>query len=247
MIPKNDSQEENHQEKKKLTELIFEKAKSESMEKAKSALANYIEDNSELNSKTLTRMYDRYIMGDNKKPIPTMFNLNLAAQFIGYESFAEFCHKIFIQKPDLIDEMNEDEKQNNFGSSVLKSSKKNYLKTGLLGLGVASVIGLSSYLGGNSTDCMFWDETHYSAINCDEKIHPETDVIPYDEQLIKYFYKIEPTDTTTFFKAGEAVVWYVKIDGKPELFSAGGKHPINGKELRKITPYIVEKYFHKSK
>ena len=248
--------EENYSEKKRLTELIFEKARNESKEVAKTALANYIDENSSLKFKTSTRMYDRYILGNSQKSIPTMFNLNLAAKFIEYESFGDFCHQNFPEenkntsKKEVLIPVRENENnsaissgQSNFVQGAPK--KKNYLKSGIAGLGLATIVGLGSYIGvtdGKSNECMYWDETKYAEIKCDEEIHPETAIIPYDEQIFNYFYKIEPTDTTTFFRAGIPIVWYVKIDGKPEFYSADGKHPINGKELKKVTPYIINKY-----
>jgi hypothetical protein len=40
------------------------------------------------------------------------------------------------------------------------------------------------------------------------------------------------------------MVWYGKepITGKYEYFSQPGLHPITGKTLKKISPYIIKKY-----
>ncbi len=239
------SNEKNYLEKKKLTELIFEKARNASMETAKTALANYIEDNSALKFKTSTRMYDRYILGDNGKSITSMYNLNLGAKYIGYENFADFCHKNFPETNDKKEKkISEVEEENRPFISSNKASNKNFLKRGLAGLGIASVLGFGSYLGinGGEADCMYWTDTHYSKIGCEEDIHPNTERKPYDEQLYKYFHRIFPTDTTSFFEAGEPIVWYLKVGGEVEFYSSPGNHPITGKQLKPVTSYIVNKY-----
>lgn len=248
MMAKNDfSFEENYQEKKKLTELVFEKAKKESREVAKTALAHYIDENSSLRFKTSTRMYDRYILGDNKISIPTTYTLNSASEFMGYNSFADFCLQNFSEQKTEGNEkenLEQEDEIKKFDFSRNSSKNKTYLKGGIAGLGIAAVIGLSSYLGMNEKQnkCMFWDKNSYEKINCDEKINPLLAIIPYDEQVHKYFYKIEPTDTTTFFRAGKPAIWYSKKDGKIEFFSAPGNHPENGKQLKPITKYIIKKY-----
>lgn len=255
MTTKNDfSLEENYLEKKKLTEMIFEKAKSESREVAKTALANYIDENSFLKFKTSTRMYDRYILGDSKVSIPTTYSLNSATKFIGYNSFADFCLQNFSdeKKTAHIEEnKNEIEKSTDqFGFLQKTSGKKSYLKGGMTGLGIATIIGFSSYLGINgetSAECMYWKNTHYEKIICDEKVHPNIEKEPYDEQLFNYFHRIQPSDTTTYFRAGKPVIWYLKIDGEVEFYSSPGNHPITGKQLKPVTPYIVDKYIFANK
>jgi hypothetical protein len=64
---------------------------------------------------------------------------------------------------------------------------------------------------------------------------------PFREEVLK-LKQIEVCDTTTFFKEGKPIVWYCKVDGKPEFFNTYGIHPETGKALRPVTKYIIEKY-----
>src|SRR5690606_27957492 len=187
----------------------------------------------ELKEKTLVRGFDRYIMGDDSQPSLSHDNLNNAAKYLGYENFGDFCRNYF---PEMGTERGN--KSNN------SNQKKSKLYKGLIGIGTATVLGIGAitFNGLDNSQCMYWEKTHYTQIDCDKKLHPETPVLAYDEQLAKYFLKIEPADTTSFFKAGKAAVWYSKTDGEIEFFSAPGNHPINGKELKPVTKYIVRKY-----
>jgi len=254
----------NYREIKKLIIQAFEKARSESKRNSKPGWYAYISDNLKSTSpseRTMERYYKKYIDGKlDEIGQPKEDIIDEISKWLGYENFADFCRKNFQETNDEKEKKNipqkekkeiitEVEEERKFGFSSNKTSN-NYIKGGLVGLGIAVIAGLGSYLGvngKNSIDCMYWDNNHYTKIDCNEKIDPETTIIPYNEQLFKYFFKIEATDTTTFFKAGEAVVWYVKVDGEPEFFSTDGKHPINGKELKKVTPYIIEKYVLKTK
>lgn len=247
----------NYTEIKALITQAFDKAKSESRRNSKPGWYQYISDNLKNTSpseKTLERYYKKYIEGkSNEIGQPKEDIIDEISIWLGYKGFAEFCHTNFPGvKGNYSEEENVDGKErrnetNNKTSLALRnvSGGKNYLKMSFAGLGIAAMAGLGTYWGmapEKNTECMYWGENHYLKIDCSEEIHPETSVVPYDEQLFKYFFQIEPTDTTTFFKAGNPVVWYVKVDGKPEFFSADGRHPINGKELKKVTPYIVNKY-----
>ena len=54
--------------------------------------------------------------------------------------------------------------------------------------------------------------------------------------------KIDVSDTTTFFKHEKAQVWYCKKEKQIEYFNGPGFHPENGKVLKPITNYMIEKY-----
>ena len=91
---------------------------------------------------------------------------------------------------------------------------------------------------------MQWQSNHYEPIDCHEEVNSlfdGTPIIPFDED-INELNKLNVCDTTTFFKAGKAIVWYCKVDGKPEFFDDPGFHPITGGALRPITQYIINKY-----
>nr|WP_315175261.1 hypothetical protein [uncultured Flavobacterium sp.] len=93
---------------------------------------------------------------------------------------------------------------------------------------------------------MIWVENHYEVVGYDEVKNKE-DVKPINQFEVDHFRKISVCDTTTFFKNGLhdlPMVWYAKepITGKYEYFSQPGLHPITGKTLKKISPYIIKKY-----
>lgn len=66
----------------------------------------------------------------------------------------------------------------------------------------------------------------------------------FEESKMMNFKKISVTKSYPFFSEDdEPNLWYNKM-GKHdiEFFSAPGKHPITGKTLKAITPYIIKKY-----
>ncbi|HMI07307.1 MAG TPA: hypothetical protein VK528_07170 [Flavobacterium sp.] len=92
--------------------------------------------------------------------------------------------------------------------------------------------------------CLQWNTDHYEVVTCEgkEQGFPLTDPIyTYDEDLLD-FRKIEVSDTTTFFKDGQPIVWYSKQNNQCEFFNKPGMHPITGKPLLPVTSYIASKY-----
>lgn len=92
--------------------------------------------------------------------------------------------------------------------------------------------------------CMQWQGDHYEPIDCQSEVksmYATAPIIPFDENLVE-LNKLEVCDTTTFFKAGKAIVWYCKVNGDPEYFDGPGYHPITGNGLKPITEYIIDKY-----
>lgn len=229
-------------EKKKLMALVFEKGKKDSKQSSKHPIAKYIEQvtDGKLKEKTLVRAFDRYVFGDDSQSVLSFYNLNNAAKYLGYDSFGDFCQDNF---PETEREPTKVEKD---GRNPIEFQKKKLLSftKGIWGIGTLAVLGIGgvTFSHFNQAECMYWEKSRYEKIDCSEKIHPQTSVLPYDAQLFKYFFKIEPTDTTTYFKTGKAVVWYAKTEGEIEFFSTQGNHPKTGKQLKPITPYIVQKY-----
>jgi len=93
------------------------------------------------------------------------------------------------------------------------------------------------------TGCMIWKDDHYEEVQCDLQVNgfAGNNVIPLDEKLLLYQKKIIATDTTTFFNAdGSPRIWYGKSGEKElEYFTYPGKHPETGKELTKISNYMI--------
>jgi hypothetical protein len=62
---------------------------------------------------------------------------------------------------------------------------------------------------------------------------------------IKNFKKIDVNMATDFFApaTNKPLIWYIKNkNGNIEYFTSPGLHPITGKTLDEITPYIIQKY-----
>lgn len=130
--------------------------------------------------------------------------------------------------------------------SIKRSSKK---KIGILVLliGIVFLVGYSSKKLFFSDDCMQWNGDHYEKVICEEKVQGIGSINKasvFDSSQFN-LQKIEVCDTTTFFVGDKAVVWYCKVNGKPEYFTSHGCHPVTGKPLKPITDYIIKKYIEK--
>ncbi len=94
-------------------------------------------------------------------------------------------------------------------------------------------------------ECLEWQNNHYVEVDCTTEIKGIANFetkIPYDESLLK-IKKIIPTDSTTYFKNGKAILWYCKNEnGSIELFNTPGYHPVTNKTLKPITHYMIKKY-----
>ena len=93
-------------------------------------------------------------------------------------------------------------------------------------------------------DCLQWADDHFEIVDCDgnkQGFVYSAPKLQYDERILD-FRKIEVSDSTTFFKNGFPVVWYLKKNGKCEFFNAPGIHPVYDKPLKPVTQYIVNKY-----
>lgn len=230
---------------KELVKRVFEKAKKDSRETSKTGWSKHIETeiNSQINHRTLVRYCNQFTLEIDEGIKPNRSSLDIISKYLGFDDFLDFCREIFPDE-DLVLEKNE-EKKNELVIERLPIASKNKFRKMIVGIGVTSVLGLGSYFGlsaNNSHQCMYWEGSSYERIDCSEILHPNVQIIPIDEKLLEYLHRIEVSDTTTFFKAGRPVVWYLKVDGVIEFYSADGKHPINGKDLRPITPYILDRY-----
>lgn len=115
------------------------------------------------------------------------------------------------------------------GNVVFSNNKK------ITPLGFMSGSGLQSV-----RECMYWDGSEYRLADCKDK-NPHLDLKPADSIRIKYFKRIERKDTLTVENA-LGKTWYSKYNGEVEFFTDDGRDPNNGRELRKSTPFIIDKY-----
>lgn len=131
--------------------------------------------------------------------------------------------------------------------SVKRVSLKSKVIIGFFGLLLFASLGFSfKSICFPDKNGMIWVENHYEAVVY-EAVNNKDNVKPINQFELDHFRKIKVCDTTTFFKNGShdlPMVWYGKepITGKYEYFSQPGLHPITGKTLKKISPYIIKKY-----
>lgn len=90
-------------------------------------------------------------------------------------------------------------------------------------------------------ECMYWNEDHYEEVFCDELIEGKTIIALNNE--IKLIRKITSPDTLTIENA-LGKVWYDKSNKKVVFFTHYGIHPENGKTLKPITRYMINKYIY---
>lgn len=93
----------------------------------------------------------------------------------------------------------------------------------------------------NNKQCMYWDNDHYEAINCNEKIEGKS-IIALETQILTKLKRITRPDTLSKKHLGK--IWYVKvITDSVEFYTDSGYYPLDEKKrLRPLTQYILNKY-----
>ncbi|HBV17783.1 hypothetical protein [Chryseobacterium carnipullorum] len=104
---------------------------------------------------------------------------------------------------------------------------------------------MSGLQAGTDKKYMYWDGERYIATDS-SFIRPGLEVKAMDEHLFLHFKKNTRKDTLTVDNA-LGVTWYSKFYGTVEFFTMDGVDPENGKELRKTTSFILDKYAGKPK
>jgi hypothetical protein len=90
--------------------------------------------------------------------------------------------------------------------------------------------------------CMYWAGDKYLPGPCNQ-LHRDTPVVPLDTFKLVYFKKIN--DWSTLSKNSIKKVWYGKVNGKLEIFTSAGFHPVDTtKRLLPLTNYMLKKYVH---
>jgi hypothetical protein len=116
-------------------------------------------------------------------------------------------------------------------------------KIGISSLVVLGLFGAKSMFL-KEKECMEWKEDHYELVDCkDEQVgfaNIKT-IIPYNEIEFER-RELNVCDTTTFFKGDKPIIWYSKKNNVIQFFNMDGENPENDAEIKKITPYIIEKY-----
>ena len=179
--------------------------------------------------------------------------INLAAILVDYQPRPYLKY----DKSDIeFDEKLSKESQSATENSVVKISLSKIQKSNLkkkIGIGVLAVLGIFSvgYTSKNlifpTKQCMQWQINQYENVDCDIKgIVNFNEVIPVDEHQLN-LKKIEVDSNTVFFKGKIVMVFYCKVNDKPEYFNQIGTHPETGQVLKEVTPYIINKYVKKIK
>lgn len=150
------------------------------------------------------------------------------SQFLGFENYEDFVLK---NSPALKETVT---------SNPLKKKGFTFKKMAVFSMIIISVTSISAYVGFKTGEekCMIWEDDHYTETSCTGS-NKEQKLNPY---LLENLRKIEISDTTLFFKDGAARVWYDKSNNRLEYFTAPGIHPKNGKTLKPVTRYIIDKY-----
>ncbi|MCW3160781.1 hypothetical protein [Chryseobacterium oryctis] len=246
-------------ERKKLLEDVFEKASNNTTEKSFSGILKYLEYSLwddykiSLSYKTFETYYNTLVIQEKDYNIKPRI-LDELSVYLGYNNFKEYCaewktveysiseriSKVVIQiinKPIL--SMPEFIKNNGLGimevfllvcivtGSVVFSNnpKKKY--------GFANLLP--------KPECMYWNGSEYKLVDCDDKNPLYDNKIPVDEVELEFFKRILRKDTLTFENA-VGKTWYSKFNGNVEFFTKDGVDPDTGRELKKSTSLMIEKY-----
>lgn len=120
--------------------------------------------------------------------------------------------------------------------------KSNKIRNILIASGLI-VLCIILYFAFPEKGCMQWSNDHYELVHCDKPISGNlNDVLPKEDNLLK-FKKVIVCDTTTCFKPdGEAIIWYAKTANGIDFFNSHGRHPENKSSLKPVTKYILGRY-----
>lgn len=212
---------------KEFLEEIFSKAEKESGVESLRGKCEYISESllEDFKYPLSYKSLERYYKG---KSSPKGESKDVLAKYLGYSNFNEY----------ILD------KNSPVGKNVeVEMPKSNYAIKGFRQwalIALIPLIGTAGYIGfmNGSEECMVWVEDHYESKKCEGGPGEQA----YRAYLVENFRQIEVSDTTTFFKNGEVQVWYDKFNNELYYFTAPGINPENGKTLRPITNYMINKY-----
>lgn len=214
----------------------FKKAEEEYVNDRKYKLSEYISNKVEevskirINLRTFVFYYEKYIEKKEGIATPKHENIERLCIFLGYESYEDYVSKNYNEDMSPI-------------SQKTSNTGRNKTIIALWTLAI-TVVGLTFYnqITSNiiSNKCMIWVTDHYEPIQCSGK----RGEIALDEETLAGMKQLIDLckDDTFFLPNDEPVVWYDKHHNKLTFFTKEGIHPTNGKTLKPITPYIINKY-----
>lgn len=220
---------------------VFKKAKNECSAHSKYALSKHVGDKIELSSKTLERAYDKYI--ENKKGINELseVSLQLMCNYLGFDNYEQYIEK-------------------NNPTDKPPISTMQWLINLTIAIITIIIIVVSIIIFPypdnpisiktieiKNEGCMTWVKNKYESIPCSDKPYSKygTQILEYDSKMVTNFKKVNVTIGYDFFTDNhkKPLIWYYKNKkGEIEYFTAPGLHPVTGKTLDEITPYIIQKY-----
>lgn len=225
-----------------------------------------------ISKRTLVRYYEAYIEGndDVRVELYILNRLSQYLGFKDYEDFSRTVVKDDEQanKTTIKIRVDEDEESisEKFSKLIINITNEQHFKMPEFikqnGLGIMEMILLVCLVTGNvvfsnstkaapqgflsslnsqpEKECMYWDENEYKLADCNDK-NPLFDLKPLNPDRMKFFKRITRKDTLTVENA-LGKTWYSKYNGEVEFFTDDGTDPNNGRELRKSTPFIINKY-----
>ncbi|UFH30451.1 hypothetical protein LNP04_10710 [Chryseobacterium sp. C-71] len=222
--------------------------------------------------KTLSRYHDSFITGIKEETGIETLILNKLSEYLDYKDFTEFSRtftkkddeankttvKISVDK----DEESLTEKLSNIIINI--TNEQNFKMPEFIkknGMGIMEIVLLICFTTGTvafskkpnnqiqgiagilepQPQCMYWDRSEYKLVDCQNKNPIYNHKISFDYEKMTYLKRIERKDTLTVENA-YGKVWYSKYNGVVEFFTNDGVDPNNGRELRKATEYIIDKY-----
>lgn len=201
------------------------------------------------------RPIENFLKGDTD--LADREGINMAAILVDFQPrpFTKFAK---LYSGDLDDELQDSVgTKNNPNELAIKEEKPVFvkddvstiIKAGLkqkVGIGSLFVVGLfgakSMFL--KEKQCMEWKEDHYEMVDCQSEqlgLANSKIIKPYSEMEFNR-RELKVCDTTKFFNGDKPLVWYSKKNNEKQFFNMDGENPENGAELKKVTPYIIEKY-----
>lgn len=260
-----------YSKKKLLVETVFETAKKELPRASINSLSNYLSNlfddryDFSRDERSFTRYYKSLVQDGEDYNIDDITLLYLS-KYIGYKDFEDFCSKINIEGGDgsttfklgFSDMLSEQTPQVNITVNPIFKMPEFMKKNGMGIMEIVLLVCLTT--GGiafskkpnnqslgfagileDQPKCMYWDKSEYKPVDCQDKNPIYNHMIPFDYEKMTYFKRIERKDTLTV-ENSFGKIWYSKYNGIVEFFLSDGTDPNNGRELRKATEYIIDKY-----
>ena len=217
----------------------FKKAEEKCVNTKKYQLSEYISEqieelsNVRITSRTFVSYHKKYIEKEGSVATPRHENIEYLCVFLGYDSYDDYVTKNY----------------NDYISLPLsKKSTKNLTiekkTTSVLWILAMIIVGFIVYnqlaVDNTPNNCMIWVTDHYEAIACSGK----RGEIELDQETLKGMKQLIGLckGTTFFLPNDEPVVWYDKYHNKLTFFTKEGIHPTNGRTLKPISQYIINKY-----